>query len=242
MCTVSTSLNDTAFIVTMNRDERRTRLEGPLHRDNTHCYPTDQVGGGTWCGINQHGLIFCLLNRYDAPVSVDDSIVSRGGIIPTLLACTEISEVRSRIRLLNLVQYNGFRLLVLSASACDQHDWDRAEYSVTPLEKPGEVFASSSSVNSLEFPKRREERYLQWRQDESGPKTPGHIPSIHLHEPSVTPNESIFMVRESTHTKSICQLVVQDENVSLNYWPAQLGFNRGDAQYWSAARDVSGLN
>jgi len=115
----------------MNRDERRTRLEGPLHRDNTHCYPPDQVGGGTWCGINQHGLIFCLLNRYDAPVSVDDSIVSRGGIIPTLLACTEISEVRSRIKLLNLVRYNGFRLLVLSASGCDQHDWDRAEYSVS---------------------------------------------------------------------------------------------------------------
>lgn len=220
----------------MNRDERRARLEGPLHCDDKHCYPTDQVAGGTWCGINQYGLIFCLLNRYDAVVCTDDSIVSRGGIVPALLDCADINDVRASIQSLNLALYNGFRLLVLSATQCEQHDWDRAQYSVAGLGKPSDVFASSSSVNSLEFPKRREQRYRRWHQNEPALTEPGHIPSIHLSEPTVTPNESIFMVRENTHTKSICQLVVQDDTVSLWYWPAQFGFTRDAVESWSALR------
>ena len=233
MCTVSTSLSDSAFVVTMNRDELRSRLEGPLYSEETHCYPTDQSAGGTWCGINQHGLIFCLLNRYDAPVSTDNSIVSRGGIIPVLLACSDIESVNKRINSLSFESYNGFRLLVLSALHCEQHDWDRAQYSVTTLKLPGDVFSSSSSVNSMQFPKQREQRYRRWQQSQLAPISFGHIPSIHLLEPSVAPNESIFMVREKTHTKSVCQFAVQDEKVSLNYWPAQNGFIHENVQHWS---------
>lgn len=235
MCTVSTSLSDDAFVVTMNRDEQRARLEGPLHCDPHHCYPTDDAAGGTWCGINRQGFIFCLLNRYDAPLSDASHIISRGGIIPMLLTCADLNDIRGRLRNIDLDNYNGFRLLVLSREACEQHDWDRSEYSVTPFESPGDVFSSSSSVQSLVIPQQRERRYRQWRKNAESAEKLGKIPSIHLHEPSVTPNESIFMVRERTHTKSICQFSVQDGLVSLMYWPAQNGFDSQNSQKWSAS-------
>lgn len=222
----------------MNRDERRARLEGPLHSEAAHCYPTDESAGGTWCGINQHGMIFCLLNRYDAPVSNDAAIVSRGGIIPILLTCTDFNDVRSRLSALNFERYNGFRLLALSREVCEQHDWDRQDYSVTPIEQPGDVFSSSSSVNSLHIPRQREQRYRAWRKKTSVRTTPenspGRIPAIHLHEPKVSPNESIFMERKETHTKSICQLAVHKDSVALSYWHAQSGFDVNNVQSWSA--------
>jgi len=65
MCTVSASLQQSTLIVTMNRDEQRSRREGALNTNPERCYPTDIESGGTWCGINQFGVAFCLLNRYD---------------------------------------------------------------------------------------------------------------------------------------------------------------------------------
>ncbi len=226
----------------MNRDERRLRLEGPLFCAETHCYPTDAHAGGTWCGINCYGLIFCLLNRYDAPLSSEATMISRGDIIPQALQCTTADEVSEFISSLDLARYNGFRLQVFSNTVCRQYDWDRTQQSTTEHEDPNQVFSSSSSLRSLSIPNEREQRYRAYRQQQNAAgidtQTIGTIPSLHLHDPTVPPSDALFMVRRDTHTKSICQMAFSDGKAHLHYWPAQNGFDENRVERWSQALQV----
>jgi len=243
MCTVSTSVAGSSFIVTMNRDERRIRLEGPLVSTEDFCYPTDAHAGGTWCGINRFGLIFCLLNRYDAPLSDAKSMISRGDIIPKALECQTIDEASDLIGDLELSRYNGFRLQIFSDSVCRQHDWDRSDHSSFEHAKPGDIFSSSSSLRSLSIPPEREHRYRVWQQQQeltsaSDKRACGVIPAIHLTDPAVPPSDALFMVRKETHTKSICQLALCDGKAHLYYWPAQFGFDLARQEHWSAGLQV----
>lgn len=236
MCTVSAYSVNGALTVTMNRDERRQRLEGDLTVTPEYCFPTDLESGGTWCGLNHSGLIFCLLNRYDAPSLQLESKQSRGGIIPAALKADNIDDANKLVALLNFARYDGFRLLVLNSECGFQHDWDGSTYMVTLITNPADIFFSSSSVESIDIPERRERRYRQWQRTHSANKSVGSnsaIPTMHLLEPYVAPRESIFMVREKTHTKSITQLNVSNSQASLTYWPAQTGFDRHQFQQWN---------
>lgn len=241
MCTVTTSATASQLIATMNRDERRTRLEGPLVKTADFCYPTDAQAGGTWCGINRFGLIFCLLNRYDAPLSDSTSMISRGDIIPKALECATVEEASDCIGGLELTRYNGFRLQVFSPTLCRQHDWDRTNHSASDHDDPNNIFSSSSSLRSLVIPAEREQRYRAWKEqqaEETRAATSGVIPAIHLTDSMVPPNEAMFMVRRETHTKSICQLAVSEGQVQLHYWPAQFGFDSTQVQRWAAELQV----
>ena len=72
MCTLTVYSGKKRCVVTMNRDELRTRKEaGVLHsksiNDIRFFHPVDLVSGGTWFGVNNQGVILALLNRYQAP-------------------------------------------------------------------------------------------------------------------------------------------------------------------------------
>lgn len=242
MCTVSTSATASSLVVTMNRDERRRRLEGPLVRTEDSCYPTDAQAGGTWCGVNRFGLMFCLLNRYDAPLSDAASMISRGDIIPQALKCHSVGEVADFISELDLTRYNGFKLQVFSQTVCWQHDWDRQVYSSIEHPDPDSIFSSSSSLRSLSIPAEREQRYRAFRHSqalaEADTHSVGTIPKIHVYDPTVPPSDAVFMVRRDTHTKSICQMAISDGEAHLYYWPAQHGFSENRVERWSQRLQV----
>ncbi len=236
MCTVSTAANASQFLVTMNRDERRLRPEGPFFCGSDLSFPTDLPSGGTWCGVNRHGIILCLLNRYDAPICTDEAVVSRGHIIPEALKLSSVQGVSEFMSNLPHRQYNGFQLLILSADEAIAHHWDGTKHTIERLLFPGDVFASSSSLRSTTIPRQRAERFRRWRRNNNEPLQSGVIPEIHLGEKNIAPAESIFMVRRDTHTKSICQLMVSDQKVALHYWPSQLGWKKTARKSWSVAR------
>lgn len=242
MCTLSTAASDSSFLVTMNRDERRHRVEGPLFKTSDCCYPTDALAGGTWCGINRFGLIFCLLNRYDAPLSDAKSMISRGNLIPKALECQTANEASDYIASLDLARFNGFRLQVFSNLVCRQIDWDRSSLSSMEHENGNGIFSSSSSLRSLTIPVKREHHFRAWQQQRDNSAAPicGEIPAIHLPNPSVPPSEAMFMVRRDTHTKSICQLGLFDGQAHLHYWPAQFGFDSDRVESWSV--QLQGVN
>jgi len=241
MCTVSATGDSATLVVTMNRDEQRIRLEGPLEQAASYCYPTDQTAGGTWCGINAHGLAFCLLNRYDAPPNPNSDLISRGLIIPGLLACKTVAEATTQFTRNDLNRFNGFRLLMLSRTHRVRHDWNVHDHEQVDLSSTTALFESSSSVASVCIPQQRQQRFQQWciaQASKDSASTIDGIPSIHLQEPGIAPNDSVFMVRRDTHTKSICQLVVTNEEVVLRYWPAQHGWKRRHKQQWQANLQV----
>ncbi len=119
MCTVSFLPTRTGFMLAMNRDEQvlRPRAQTPRrHWTGTRAslYPSE-AGGGTWIGANDAGLCLALINWYAKPQRDRALCVSRGIIIPHLLAADDLVDVSAMFADLPLPRINPFRLIAVSA-------------------------------------------------------------------------------------------------------------------------------
>ena len=123
MCTVTIVPYDDGFRLVCNRDERRDRPAAipPMDRRLPHrtaIYPQDPLGGGTWVGANDAGLVAALLNRSvnaGAPGG-ERPLRSRGLIIPPLLDASSVTEAVDMAADLDPAQFNPFRLVVAGAN------------------------------------------------------------------------------------------------------------------------------
>lgn len=110
------------LIVAANRDEYLERpAEGPAVRDAPFAHgngsrtakvlaPRDVREGGTWLGLNEHGLFAALTNRRcDSP---DPNRRSRGLIVTDALTAARARDAAEMIESLNADAYNPFNLLV----------------------------------------------------------------------------------------------------------------------------------
>jgi len=102
------------LVVAANRDEYFERpAEGPALRDTAHgrvVAPLDRRAGGTWLGLNEHGLFAAITNqRCESP---DPNRRSRGLIVLDALAAASAGEAADRIEALQTDLYNPFNLLV----------------------------------------------------------------------------------------------------------------------------------
>src|SRR5690606_3427306 len=83
MCTLvvaSHVLEGAPLVVVANRDERLGRASSPPRAwAEGFCAPRDEVAGGTWLGVNPHGVFVGITNRYLGPR--DDTRASRGGLV-----------------------------------------------------------------------------------------------------------------------------------------------------------------
>jgi hypothetical protein len=102
--------------VACNRDERLTRPAAvpPMLMNAGACsavMPIDPESGGTWIAANDMGVVLAILNANPGwPVPRGD--VSRGLIIPSLVASTTVSEALRRAQDLRANRYAPFRLLL----------------------------------------------------------------------------------------------------------------------------------
>jgi uncharacterized protein with NRDE domain len=102
------------LVVAANRDEYFHRpAEGPALRETAHgrvVAPRDQRAGGTWLGLNEHGVVAAITNRRcEAP---DPDRRSRGLIVLDALAARSAREAAEEIEGLAIGAYNPFNLLV----------------------------------------------------------------------------------------------------------------------------------
>ena len=105
------------LVVASNRDEQYDRASEPTRVRNgdgdefTSVAPRDQVGGGTWIGINQQGLFSALTN----PLAPDQTYErSRGELVQRLLKNTDnFSEIREELAPVNPGMYGPFSLIVV---------------------------------------------------------------------------------------------------------------------------------
>lgn len=236
MCTVSIYQQDALCIVTMNRDERRDRLEAGLH-ETAACglipactYPLDSLSGGSWVGINRAGFTLCLLNRYDPPPHSDTSDTnlprqwrSRGDIIPQALKTPDSSACNDFLRNMTVEDFPGFDLLLIEQGKTRLYRWNRRHYAVTDIESSPWYMLTSSSVASNHCSKRRHQQFLDFtRLVDTHSLAPELIlEELHYHQFADDKSASIFMEREQTHTKSITQIVMSSNAMSLNYLPQQ---------------------
>jgi hypothetical protein len=79
--------------------------------------PIDPESGGTWIAANDAGIVFALLNANPGaypPItsSVRSATLSRGTIIPSLIASATVAEALARAERIQVERYAPFRLLL----------------------------------------------------------------------------------------------------------------------------------
>src|ERR1700753_159884 len=127
MCTVSFLPTRQGFMLAMNRDEQISRPRALAPRRHwtglrASLYPSE-TGGGTWIGTNDAGLTLALINWYAKPQRDRASRVSRGIIIPHLLAADNLADVTGMVAALPLTKINPFRLIAISARERMVREW-----------------------------------------------------------------------------------------------------------------------
>ena len=101
------------LILATNRDEyfNRKSLPPGKHWKNQPDIigGLDRLAGGTWCAVNESGLVACIHNRTLGVRSFTNK--SRGEIIIKILKGKNINEAKKILEYLDLSDYQGFNLI-----------------------------------------------------------------------------------------------------------------------------------
>ncbi len=234
MCTLTVLRDSNRILMTMNRDEMRTRAPEippqvfePENDPIAWMAPLDGKASGTWVGVNEYGLAACLLNQYpedeDAPPpQPKEGAPSRGGIIPKVLAkCRTVHEAADWLeKQFNPKPYAGFRLILVGPDGGIQFTWNDEEkiYIKKSIENIW-FMISSSSWNQGEVLPWRQEAYEKWRA--SGSSFIGELPAINALQINDYKEWTPVMERETTCTRSITQIEIHLTNhaIEMRYWP-----------------------
>jgi hypothetical protein len=127
MCTVSFLPAEDGFHLAMNRDEqlsRRAALPPDIFtRGALRALYPHELSGGTWVGVNEAGLALALINWYSQPQRKPGRIVSRGVVIPALLAAETMTEAGELLASLGVGAMNPFRLIIASSRERSLREW-----------------------------------------------------------------------------------------------------------------------
>jgi hypothetical protein len=225
MCTVSWLARAGGYELFCNRDERRARKAALLPSVGvTHgvrfVAPTDGEAGGTWIGVNEHGLTLCLLNRYAAgevPGACD--FQSRGLLLPDLLSRRDPIEVTAAVARAWLRQFQPFTLLALAPGpAASVVSWTGRRLLVAEDDCDSLMPLTSSSFAGAEATRVRRELF---RSMTAGPAEPA--PELHeryhrSHSPGPGPL-SVCMHRLEASTVSFSRVRVNTHSAEFFYQP-----------------------
>lgn len=226
MCTVTIVPKPNAsraFRMACNRDELHGRSPAlpPQQREfeNTQALmPIDPASGGTWVGVNEHGLALTLLNYNpaDPPTNRD---LSRGGVIPSLLHAQSVHQV-----IQGLVGLERERMMPFRLVACDGESvllWRSTE----PVERvvvdpwDGEpVMWTSSGLGDHVVEGPRRALFEGWF---------GDVPdayldrqhAFHRHRWPDREHLSVSMHRKDARTVSYTLVDVASDTVTMTYHP-----------------------
>lgn len=120
MCTLvifrgSPSRRMSPLVIAANRDENPARVAAqPSFISPDTFAPIDLKRGGTWIGVNRHGITVAITNR--DPSSAHKGCRSRGLLVTDCLNATSHAEALETIMRVNPVDYNGFHIVIADAS------------------------------------------------------------------------------------------------------------------------------
>ena len=124
MCTYAFHFDPSAqwpFIIAGNRDEMQAR---PWSAPADH-WPDrpgviaglDQTAGGSWAGMNDDGVVACILNRWDT-LGPADGKRSRGEIVLDALDYADAADAADALSALAPEAYRGFNLILADNRDC----------------------------------------------------------------------------------------------------------------------------
>lgn len=139
---------DAPLIVAANREEAYARpgtppqlVDGPVR----FIGGLDPLAGGTWLGLNGHGVLVAVTNGYKSEVPLEPR--SRGMLVRDLLQSSSAQEAtKNAIQQMETRSFAGCNLLcadVRNANVLQSSDW----LQVTPLPPGGHVLVNNGRLN-----------------------------------------------------------------------------------------------
>jgi len=123
------------LVIASNRDENPRRpTREPRYIIPTIFAPQDEERGGTWIGVNKHGMMAAITNRRDGPH--DRIYRSRGLLVTDALAQSSIEGSVEAIEKQDPAEFNGFHLF-MSDRRTTALIWNDGEKFRTKLLSPG---------------------------------------------------------------------------------------------------------
>lgn len=206
-------------MLAMNRDElnSRPRAKAPRRQwSGSHAalYPSEP-GGGTWIGVNDAGLTLALINWYAKPQRDRALCVSRGIVIPHLLAADGLADIGVLLSDLPLAQINPFRLVAVSPAdravtewrwdgknlECRRHGWKRRHW------------FSSGYDEALVHRKRAGVT----RAAAKSAQTPAWLRQLHRSHQPERGAFSVCMHRQDARTVSYTEIVTSGSKAQMRY-------------------------
>jgi len=236
MCTVSWrgSEEADAWEVFFSRDEKRERVkaESPEVRfiNGVRClFPRDPAGGGTWVGVNEYGVVACLLNDYRVPFEYREglSLRSRGLLVSDVLA-EKVQEDGYGQHVRDLVlgaAFAPFRLLIIIRGKCHGWSWD-GEILRAMSEEETQCPVTSSSWDSVRVEDARRSLY-----DELVLGKGASLQDFHTHQLVGDAESSVCMSRELTQTVSLTRLRVGSSRAASVWYGDRIGEGGGEGAF-----------
>jgi len=219
------------FSAAVNRDESHFRAPArPPQlriRDGVRAImPIDTDAGGTWIAINDHAILFALLNYAPGtkPGTAPRGPHSRGLIIPDLVSARTLADAHAAAMGLRTSSISPFRLVLASAAAVHEVISPgfgeplitRSHALTSPL-----VFASSGLGDDLVEPARRDLARSLFS------VAPAHWPeaqtALHRHRWPDRPEISVYMHRHEARTVSITSIAVSPAVAQMTYQAELVG-------------------
>jgi len=225
MCTLSILRDAKNLTVTMNRDDAAARTETPPSlwpaAKSAFAAPRDMQAGGTWIGVNGHGLVACLLNRYDvAPPGRS----SRGAIVVAAMEATSVENGHAILAELDHQLYAPFTCVLIDRMGASRLDWTGAAASRTDLDPIGETMLTSSSWRFDDVSAMRADLFHTLRETESD--AIARIAAFHTRRDSANDAWAPMMQRPHSETKSVTQIAITDEGAEMRYWSREAAIAR----------------
>lgn len=226
MCTLTVFSYPEQRIVTMNRDERRLRTESGILQ-HTHkgseliVYPVDDTAGGTWMGVNSHGLCLCLTNRYQGTASMASVRPSRGEIIPRLLSSGDLASVHEAVLNEDFTAYPAFDLFLFSLSEGHRFCWDQGQLSYFALDSSAPLLHVSSAQGQEETLAYRQCCFSAFCRQQLPPadRATAIISDFHQYQETGRCAHSVLMDREEARTQSTTQAILGHDKLYVTYCP-----------------------
>ncbi len=226
MCTLTILRESNRLLVTMNRDDIAERQEAPpAHWPNAQpafVAPRDLQAGGTWIGVNGHGVVACLLNRYDAaPVGR----MSRGSIVIEAMRGSTIEAARNALAGLDHGAFSPFTCLVIGQSSAMRLDWTggRLEHGDLPA-TDNNIMVTSSSWQFDKVKAQREALFQEiWS---NGGDAAGNVATFHAQRVNAHDAWAPMMQRPQSETKSVTQVELSSLGAEMRYWTRDAAIDR----------------
>ena len=225
MCTLTIIPRaESGWRLAFNRDESRARPAAlpPRRRQfggRMALLPTDPASGGTWLAVNDAGLVLALLNVNPPEPPRRHSAATRGLIIPALLGCESLAEVRARLDRLFVIRYAPFHLVAVHDGALATWRYDGAlldQAEPDAIRRPVLFASSGLSDHLVERPRR--ELFC----DLFGPNADWEACQdlFHQHSWPESPHLSVCMRRDDACTVSHMLIEWDDATAWMTYHPA----------------------